>query len=78
MTADLGSLRGHAGPCTLPLSGLNWALISLSPDVTASFRYRYLCLLIPSSLLYTSVTRTTPLNTLSLDFSFTTKTAHFQ
>jgi hypothetical protein len=41
MTADLGSLRGHAGLCTLPLSGHKLcplrALTGLHPDVPASF-----------------------------------------
>jgi hypothetical protein len=43
MIADLGSLRGHAGPCTLPLWGHKLcplrALTSLQPDVTAPLRY---------------------------------------
>jgi hypothetical protein len=41
MTADLGSPQCHAGPCIMRLSGLKMyplrALISLHPDVPASF-----------------------------------------
>jgi hypothetical protein len=40
ITPDLSSLRGHAGPCSLPLSGYKLcplrALTSLHPDVLAS------------------------------------------
>jgi hypothetical protein len=49
MTADVGSSRGHADPCTLPLPEQKIcslrALTSLHPDVLASFRF--LCSLIP-------------------------------
>jgi hypothetical protein len=42
VTADLGSLRGHASPCTLPISGHKYCplreLTRLQPDVQASFR----------------------------------------
>jgi hypothetical protein len=48
MTADLGSMQGHAGLCTLPLSRHKicplWVLTSLHLDVLASFHY--LCSLI--------------------------------
>jgi hypothetical protein len=46
MTADLGSSKGHAGPCTLSLSGHKIRpLTNLHPDFRASFRY--LCSIIP-------------------------------
>jgi hypothetical protein len=51
MTADLGSLWGHAGPCILPSSRHKicplWAVTSLCSDVLGSFRYP--CSLIPPS-----------------------------
>jgi hypothetical protein len=49
MTVDLGSLRGHAGPCILHLSGHKICpvrtLTSLHPQVPGFIRY--LCSLIP-------------------------------